>query len=221
MTKDCGVYKIINTTTGDFYVGSSVNLKERLQTHRCELRKNKHGNARLQRSWNKYGEEAFSFQVILLCDPSNKLFYEQRLIDGLKPDFNLAKDALAPMQGRKHTREAREKIGKACTGRVFSDEVRKQRSERMSGVGFFSGKKHSDETKKKISLSKMGKCGWPVGHKHTEESKKKISLSKKGVPNPHAVGKKYCLGKKHSDETKKKMSETHKRIWAARKAGLA
>ena len=221
MTKECGVYKIINVTTGDFYVGSSCNIHQRHQHNRADLRANRHANQYLQRSWNKYGEEAFLFETILLCDKSTKLWFEQSVINGLKPPFNIAKDALAPMQGRKHTREAREKIGKACTGRVFSDEVRKQRSERMSGVGFFSGKKHSDETKKKISLSKMGKCGWPVGHKHTEESKKKISLSKKGVPNPHAVGKKYCLGKKHSDETKKKMSETHKRIWAARKAGLA
>ena len=42
----------------------------------------------------------------------------------------------------------------------------------------FFGKKHSEETKRKISLSRKGKC---TGRKHSEETKKKISQALKGI----------------------------------------
>jgi hypothetical protein len=58
------------------------------------------------------------------------------------------------------------------------------------------GKKCSDETKKKISASKMG-------DKHSEESKKIMSLKRKGVLHP-------LYGKNHSEESKKIMSLNHK-----------
>jgi len=57
------------------------------------------------------------------------------------------------------------------------------------------GKKHSEETKKKISLSKKGKR---IGYKHSEESKRKMSKS--------AMGKKsWSKGKKYNDEQLKNM----------------
>ena len=31
----CAVYKIINTITGDFYIGSSKNVKKRWAEHKC------------------------------------------------------------------------------------------------------------------------------------------------------------------------------------------
>lgn len=58
--------------------------------------------------------------------------------------------------------------------------------------------KHSDETKKKISMSHNGKSGWHKGTFHTKESKRKMSLSKTGKPSP-MKGKKcaYFEGKKN------------------------
>lgn len=53
----------------------------------------------------------------------------------------------------------------------------------------FFGKKHNDETKRKISLSRIGKYGGDknpfFGKKHTEETRKKMSEAKKkrgGIP---------------------------------------
>lgn len=58
--------------------------------------------------------------------------------------------------------------------------------------------KHSDETKKKISMSHNDKSGWHKGTFHTKESKRKMSLSKTGKPSP-LKGKKctYFEGKKN------------------------
>ena len=68
------------------------------------------------------------------------------------------------------------------------------------------GRKHSEETKKKISEAhkKIG-IPWRLGQKHSEETKMKMSLAQKGEKN-------HMWGKKLSEESKKKLSEIQKRI---------
>jgi len=58
------------------------------------------------------------------------------------------------------------------------------------------GQKRSEETKKKMSLSRTGQPGTFSGHNHSNETKAKISEARLGVPK--------------SDETKAKMSESRK-----------
>lgn len=62
------------------------------------------------------------------------------------------------------------------------------------------GKKRSDETKRKMSESMIGKN---VGKKHTEETKQKMSKSRIGEGNG-------MFGKNHTEETKRKISESKK-----------
>lgn len=81
-----GVYKITNTVNGKFYVGSAINIKRRWTVHRYKLRHNKHDNKHLQSAWDKYGESAFEFSVIELCEDS--LQKEQHYLDTLKPEYN-------------------------------------------------------------------------------------------------------------------------------------
>jgi group I intron endonuclease len=59
-----GIYKILNVTTGKFYIGSSKNIDTRFTQHRNKLNKNKHYNTYLQNAWNKYGEESFKFEIV-------------------------------------------------------------------------------------------------------------------------------------------------------------
>lgn len=42
MNKVSGVYKITNTVTGDFYIGSSKNVKRRWTEHKCPSNWKKH-----------------------------------------------------------------------------------------------------------------------------------------------------------------------------------
>jgi len=60
-------------------------------------------------------------------------------------------------------------------------------------------KPHSEETKKKMSLSQKG-------HPVSEETKRKIGKANSGKNN-HWYGKGFWTGKKHSIETRKKLSE--------------
>ena len=190
MTNNCGVYKITNTVTGDFYIGSSVNLRERLSQHRRALRGNRHINTHMQRSWNKYGESAFEFNPILYCDTSTTLFYEQLLLDRQKPTFNIAKNATASMMGLSHSEETKRKISEAQSGergnnfgKHLSEEAKRNLSERVV----------SEETKRKISESGMG-------HVVSEETRRKISEAQSGERG-------YWFGKRQSDETRSKRSE--------------
>ena len=68
------------------------------------------------------------------------------------------------------------------------------------------GRKHTRDTKTKISEKCKGKTSGFKGMKHTEESKRKISESNKGKN----LGNQHSLGKKLSDGHKKKLSDVCK-----------
>ena len=97
-----GIYSIINTLNSKRYIGSSIDIRKRLQKHRALLRGNTHPNPVLQNSWNKYGEESFQCSILETCEEVDLLILEQRYID-LSGDFNIYKEALRP----KHTIEMR------------------------------------------------------------------------------------------------------------------
>lgn len=61
------IYSILNLVDGKIYVGQSVNPSKRRTDHFRELRKNIHHNIHLQRAWNKYGEDAFVFNILENC----------------------------------------------------------------------------------------------------------------------------------------------------------
>lgn len=134
MNKLCGVYKIKNLVNGKIYVGSSVDIKPRWQQHRSSLRGNHHGNNYLQRSWNKYGESCFIFEIIREIENQNELIkHEQECIDTLLPQYNMALRAGLPMLGRKHSLETRRKMSKSQKGRILTPDHRLKISKAVSG----------------------------------------------------------------------------------------
>lgn len=72
------IYKITNHTTGKVYIGSSSNIVLRHKKHFKELQYNQHHSPKLQRSWNKYGPKAFSFQIIEFIDNQEQLLSKER-----------------------------------------------------------------------------------------------------------------------------------------------
>jgi len=67
-----GIYCIKNLINSKLYIGSSkVGVGHRKRSHLSHLTNNTHYNEHLQNAWNKYGEENFSFEILLLC-PSNE-----------------------------------------------------------------------------------------------------------------------------------------------------
>lgn len=57
------IYSIINKVNGKRYIGKTINLDHRIYCHFNDLRKNEHHSHKLQRAFNKYGEENFIVEV--------------------------------------------------------------------------------------------------------------------------------------------------------------
>ncbi len=70
---DSGIYKIANIVTGDFYIGSSINIDKRFSRHKSDLKKQKHCNQILQRTCNKYGFDNLQFEIVEHVEVKNKL----------------------------------------------------------------------------------------------------------------------------------------------------
>jgi len=190
-----GIYKIANKLTGDFYIGSAINLTGRFNSHKSKLVNNIHESPLLQNVYNKYGLENLQFEVVELINDKTKLIdIEQKYLDELRPKYNICKIAGSRL-GQKATLETKKKLSNLHKGNKYC-----------------LGYKHTEETKKKMSLAHKG-------FKHTEESKEKISKTKTGVKrkpfskqhkenlSKGLLGNTRSLGYKHSAETKRKMSE--------------
>lgn len=112
----CGIYKIVNRATGQCYVGQSQRVKKRLREHFRLLRHNKHSNQHLQNAYNKYGLENFYGAIEIECESADQLdALEEAFLSGEawfeEPAvYNIASFAKAPMRGKTHSEEVREKI---------------------------------------------------------------------------------------------------------------
>lgn len=72
-----GIYKITCKENGKIYIGRSVDIDKRIKSHKCLLRTGKHINKKLQTDFNKYGEDAFIFEVEKYTEtPLDTLYYE-------------------------------------------------------------------------------------------------------------------------------------------------
>jgi group I intron endonuclease len=111
--KSTGVYRITCKPTGKIYIGStSVGFVKRWNHHKHQLRRNTHDSKYLQNSWNKYGPEAFDFEILVVCAKENVLLYEQIFLDALKPHFNTCKIA-GSNQGVRHSDEIKQRMSAA------------------------------------------------------------------------------------------------------------
>jgi len=88
-----GIYCICNTITDKKYVGSSINIYDRLSRHRSALRGNYHNNSYLQNSWNKYKENSFICFVLEFCKEESlterEFFYIEQF-----GEYNITKDCI-------------------------------------------------------------------------------------------------------------------------------
>lgn len=217
----CGVYKITHIASGKSYIGISKNIERRWTQHRSWVNTGKRKSA-IYAALQKYGIDAFSWQIIEQCQPDQLEIREQHWIavfDTFRNGYNLTaggeynkelsdesrKRMSESHKGKKQSQDLIEKRIKRGEehyrfGKIISNETKRKISEKLTGL------KQSDETKAKRSKSLTGRKMPPeaveksriarTGIKFTEQARKNLSEAHKG--------------KKHSDETKKKMSEAHR-----------
>ncbi len=154
---DTGIYKITNLVNGNIYVGSaSTSIRKRWNSHKFDLRHNKHRNDHLQKAWKKYGEQTFIFEIIELTLPDSCIQREQFWIDNLKPQYNIAKIAgsnrgikFGPM-----SEEMKRRISATLTGRQKTPEHITNVAKALTGK---PGRPASEETRRKMSAARKGR----------------------------------------------------------------
>jgi group I intron endonuclease len=225
------IYKIINTLNGKFYVGSTMDTRERFRTHRNKLRRGVHHCLHLQAAWNKYGEVCFVFilmEVVVataLLQAAEDVWLAQWV--GKPECYNSGLRSGAPWRG-----VAKEKH--PSFGIAVSPEQKASISKTLKA--FYAedynnhprvGKTHTAETKALISAKRQGKmtgsAHYRFGTTLSEEVRKKIGDAQRGVKKAPrtltpegrakiaaaAAAGRYAnfTGKTHTDAAKAKMSK--------------
>lgn len=121
-----GIYAIINRVNGKRYVGSAKRLRYRYAEHVRLLSKGLHHSPTLQRSWIKYGPDAFDYVILeRVEDLALLLGREQYWIDSSncvgKFGYNISPTAGSPL-GVKHTEQSRKNMSLGATGKKHSEE---------------------------------------------------------------------------------------------------
>lgn len=151
------IYKIVNKENKKFYIGSTTEYHRRSKEHLYYLRNNMHYNIYLQEDYNKYGEDAFEFQIIEIVGNKEELLgKEQYYLDTLKPNYNILIIADRPT-GVKRRPETIEKVRQANLGLVHPEWRNKIKSEAQGGDNHWTKKRinpFSDKSKKKMSDTK-------------------------------------------------------------------
>jgi group I intron endonuclease len=161
---ESGIYEIVNLVNGKRYVGSAVEFARRWRGHRSCLVRGKHHSRYLQNAWNKYGEAAFDFRVIELCDPQILIEREQFHINE-RAEYNCSPSA-GSILGLKLTEEQKQRR----RGRKQSPEWVAKR------LAAHIGAKRSPETRAKIAAKARGRKLPP----RSAEYRQKISERTKG-----------------------------------------
>jgi group I intron endonuclease len=186
-----GIYKIKNLVNDKCYYGSSKNIEKRWRTHKNHLKNGKHHNIHLQRSWDKYGDDNFVFEVVEECDENILLELEQKYLDS-NPEFNIG---IKSSGGDNLTKNP----NKEDIIRRMTQSVRK-RYELMSEY----------EIKEKHSQPMDKNPNWKGGitYKYCECGVKIKPINDTcNKCRPRSEDKNPFFGKQHSEETKKKLSE--------------
>lgn len=174
-----GIYYIYNLINNKCYIGSTCNFHKRKLQHFSSLRGNRHRNIKLQKSFDKHGEENFEFGIIEYVKVSDLLNSEQKWMDFFKPEYNIIpfadrrefsdshRENLSKSHlGNTHTEESKIKIGKASKGNKYR-------------LGLKLSPEHKESFSRKGKIGKRGKDNHLFGKKRPKEVIDKILNTKK------------------------------------------
>lgn len=110
--KIIGIYKITNTVTKDFYIGSSKNVKLRWMNHKCPSTWKKYPNKQLYKDMKKYGVDKFELEILAEVESEKLKEKEQQFIEKLKPTYNNIRAKGIDFERRKKYRKEYKKTDK-------------------------------------------------------------------------------------------------------------
>ena len=127
MNKISAVYRITNTITGDFYIGSSKDVKRRWLEHKCSYNWKKQPNNPLYLDMKKYGLDKFVFEILAEVEIGQLKEAEQQFIETLKPTYNNRRANGWDFERHKEThRKAQKKYEKTDRRKEHKKEYQKE-----------------------------------------------------------------------------------------------
>lgn len=136
-----GIYSITDKTTGNMYIGQSVDIERRFAEHKAPKAK---GNTKLHKDIQEKGIENFEFSIVEECNIEELNLKELQHIKNLKPFYNTV--------GKSVSKETRKKISEG-TKKWWEalPQTKKDLIITNNLTGPAKGHKVSDETRQKIS----------------------------------------------------------------------
>jgi group I intron endonuclease len=150
LNQKSGIYKIINKLDGKYYVGSTKDFNKRWLDHKSALIGNRHPNDKLQRAWNKYGQDKFEFVITESTDPTKTILkqVEQKYLNVAKNEQTKCYNLNFESKGGELSEYSIEKIRQKALNR---DYVK------------LTDKYTPEERKQKYGLSKSRNPNWKGG----------------------------------------------------------
>ena len=198
MEKISGIYKITNTITGDFYVGSSNDVKKRWRSHKWPSVWKKYPNKQLYQDMQKYGVDKFVFEVLEVVEPEELKEAEQKFIEILKPTYNRCNAKGLNVERRKETHKK--------ASRKYEKSEKRKKAKKEYNKEYHKTDKYKEYQKK---YQQSDKC-----KEHQKEFYKEYNsqlccyngevlklctlrarFQKSGIPHPQIEAKKYLLVK--------------------------
>lgn len=208
--KIVGIYKITCIKNEKIYVGQSIDINRRFNQH-----KRKEKNPYLKADMEKFGLDAFKFEIIEECAENELNKKETEYINQLQPEYNIK------TEGQGISEEAREKLRELHTGKKRTEISRRVKCVEtgevfdsitaaaqwckvpsttivmlLKGKGRTAGGYHwiyADDENEEAALERISQM--PEGLQHTEESKEKQ--------------RQIMSGRKHTKDHCEKIRQSH------------
>ena len=173
------VYKMTNKINGISYVGATKRrIDIRLRDHLSAAKQGR--TSLIAQAIRQFGIAAFAIEILHTVDSGSYDDLMQAEIQAIKEHGTLEPHGYNRTSGglgtpdRRALESTKLKIGAKSKGRIQSEETRQKRSLKMKGC--------SSSNKGR----KTGKPAWNRGLKHSKETCKKLSESRVGGKNPQA-----------------------------------
>jgi len=144
-----GVYCLVNNINGNIYIGSSINLANRMRSYLNNnfLLGKQNSNMPIVKALLKYDQSNFSLLILEYVNPTNLTSRETYYITAFMPYYNVLKQGYSSL-GYKHTEETKELLSELAKNRTHSDKTKNLIAKALIGENNpFYNKNHSIEAK--------------------------------------------------------------------------
>lgn len=208
------IYGLVNKTTGEVYVGSTINPEKRFAQHFSNLKCGRHHNKLLQEAYNIGGPiDVFIFER-KECESLERHELEDRWIERFRKEglaYNIAQANFGDALTHHPDREA---IIKRISEGLIKKNAKLTKEQRASlygkpgaSNGMF-GRTHSEEAKERISKLNRGRRPHNLGVPTPEDIKARQRDSASGRVRTGERNPFY--GKTHTQEVRRKIAEKAK-----------